>query len=181
MSTGARRPVISGAGEMDGPGEEERPEDERPEDAQEAGDQGGTGAARGDPADAPADEGAGTTSARAAGATEAERRIEEILSAAELRDKQADVRDSEAYRRDMAANLDAFVRSIDDDDAYRARSRAAKDRAQARADRVASKLDRHLLTGLSPNADERREAASSTGQDATKGDTGDDGEGEGSS
>lgn len=78
------------------------------------------------------------------------------------------MRDSEAYRRDMAANLDAFVRRVDDDDeAYQARSRAAKGRAHARADRVASKLDRHLLTGLSPNADEREEAATADRPDST--------------
>jgi hypothetical protein len=161
---------------MDGPDEAERPEDEHPEAPQEARTMG---AARGDPGDAAADEGAGTTRAQAAGTTEAERRIEEILAAAELRDKHADVRDSEAYRRDMAANLDAFVRRIDDDEAYRARSQAAKDRARARADRVASKLDRHLLTGLSPNADERREAANPEGHDPTEGDTGGNGGAEG--
>ena len=160
---------------MDGPGVYERPDDERVEDAQEAADQGDAGAASGGAADAAADEGAGTTGARAAGTTESERRIEEILAAAELRDKQADVRDSEAYRRDMAANLDAFVRRIDDDDAYRARSQAAKDRAHSRADRIASNLDRYLLTGLSPNADERREAANPGGHDTTEGDTGTDG------
>jgi hypothetical protein len=95
-------------------------------------------------------------------------RVEEILRAAEQRDDQADARDSEAYRRDMATNLEAFVHRVDDDEAYQARSLAAKDRARARADRVASKLDRHLLTGLSPNADER-EAASASQAEAADG------------
>jgi hypothetical protein len=136
-------------------------EDEQRAAAREAGD---AAAERGD---AGADEGAPATGVRGAGTSESTRRMEEILTAAELRDKQADVRDSEAYRRDMAANLYAFVRRVDDDEAYRARSQAAKDRAQARADRVASKLDRHLLTGLSPNAHERDEAATADGPDST--------------
>jgi hypothetical protein len=140
---------------MNGPGGEEQPE--APQDA---------GTERQGEGDAAADGGDRAARARATEATESERRIEEILTAAEIRDKQADARDSEAYRRDMAANLDAFIRRIDDDDAYRARSQAAKDRAQARADRVASKLDRHLLTGLSPNADEREQAATTDRPDA---------------
>jgi hypothetical protein len=163
----ASGPVITGSGEMDEPGE-----DEQREAAREAGDPGDAGAMKG--------EGAPATAPRGAGTTESDRRIEEILTAAELRDDQADMRDSEAYRQDMAANLDAFVRRVDDDEAYRARARAAKDRAHSRADRVASKLDRHLLTGLSPNAEEREEAAPPEGPDAADGaedsdDTGSDG------
>ena len=133
-------------------------EDEQRAAAREAGAQRGA---------AGADDSAPATGVRGEGTSESTRRIEEILNAAELRDKQADVRDSEAYRRDMAANLDAFVRRVDDDEAYQARSQAAKDRAHARADRVASKLDRHLLTGLSPNAYEREEAATTDGPDST--------------
>jgi hypothetical protein len=136
-------------------------EDEQHAAAHEAGD---AGAQR---ADAGADDSAPATGVRGEGTSESTGRIEEILTAAELRDEQADVRDSEAYRRDMAANLDAFVRRVDDDEAYQARSQAAKDRAHARADRVASKLDRHLLTGLSPNADEREGAATADGPDST--------------
>jgi hypothetical protein len=81
--------------------------------------------------------------------------IETIFAAADLRDAQADARDFAAEQRDMAANLDAFVRNVDDADAFDARESARRDRLRSKADRVASELDRYLLTDVGPSQQER--------------------------
>jgi hypothetical protein len=151
---------------VDGPGEEQWREAAAPDERGQIADDH----------DAIADEGDSVSYALDT-LSDSARRVEDILLAAEIRDRQADARDSEAHRRDMAANLDAFIHRVDDESAYQARTLAAKDRARARADRVASKLDRHLLTGLSPNADERAAAASEARDDPEDGTDGDTREG----
>ena len=84
--------------------------------------------------------------------------VETIFAAADLRDVQADARDFAADQRDMAANLDAFVRDIDDAEAFDARECARRDRLRSKADRVASELDRYLLTDAGPQGTEHNSA-----------------------
>jgi hypothetical protein len=103
-----------------------------------------------------ADERDAVADARDAELDEREREVEEILLAAEERDEDAEVRDCAAYKRDMAADLAAYGGNVDDHDAYEARSLSATDRRHSRGDRVASKLDRHLLSDRSPNWAERQ-------------------------
>lgn len=69
-----------------------------------------------------------------------------LLADADQRDVAADARDSSANRRDVAASLREFLNDPPDTEAHEARGAAALDRANARADRVASKGDRTQLT-----------------------------------
>ena len=75
-------------------------------------------------------------------------RVEKILAAADRRDEQAEARDSVSNKRDMAANLDAWLNDTDDEEAGEARRLAWDDRKNSRRDRTASADDRdHLAEG----------------------------------
>jgi hypothetical protein len=87
--------------------------------------------------------------------TDREVDIESIFAAAEVRDDRADARDMSADQRDMAANLDAFIREVDDTAAFKAREFARRDRLRSKADRVSSELDRYLLTDVGPSTSQR--------------------------
>jgi hypothetical protein len=71
--------------------------------------------------------------------------VRKIKAGAGERDEQADARDMVSSRRDMAANLDEWMRKSDDDEPYEARALAAEDRRRSRRDRMASADDRDHL------------------------------------
>jgi uncharacterized protein (DUF3084 family) len=77
-----------------------------------------------------------------------------ILDEADDRDTKAEARDLAATRRDVDANLNAFVNDVDDDEAFNARNLAKNDRAQSRLDRLDSKEDRTHLADVATPAQE---------------------------
>jgi hypothetical protein len=85
--------------------------------------------------------------------------MQKILTAANRRDEQAEARDSVSSKRDMAANLDDWMRSTGDDEAHKARDLAWDDRAHSRHDRIASADDRDHLAynGTRPSADSEKD------------------------
>ena len=82
-------------------------------------------------------------------------RVQEILTAADTRDEQAEARDGVSVKRDMAANLDAWLNDTDNEEAVEARRLAWDDRTHSRRDRTASADDRDHLAedGIRPSAD----------------------------
>lgn len=83
-----------------------------------------------------------------------EREVATILDEADERDTKAEARDLAATRRDVDANLNAFVNDVDDDEAFHARNLAKNDRAQSRLDRLDSKEDRTHLADVPASAQE---------------------------
>jgi len=77
------------------------------------------------------------------------------LTAADKRDEQAEARDDVSSQRDMAANLHAWLKGTDDEEAHEARRLAWDDRSHSRLDRTASAKDRDHLAedGTGPSAD----------------------------
>jgi hypothetical protein len=72
-------------------------------------------------------------------------RVQRILSAADERDEQAETRDDVSIKRYMAANLDAWLKDTDEEEADEARRLAWEDRTHSRRDRTASAQDRDHL------------------------------------
>ena len=99
--------------------------------------------------------------AREEGNANREIEVDAILAAAEARDDQATLRDTEADKRDMAANLDAFLSDVDDAQEYHARSLAKRDRMSSRGDRIASGTDRAKLADGRRAGDHRDETQGS--------------------
>jgi hypothetical protein len=112
----------------------------------------------GDERDRIADERDAVANAREAAWVRWEANAHGIVAAADLRDQGADVRDSEAYGRDVAATDDA-PRVGGDEEAHCARTFARADRDHAKANRIASAVDRFRLSFLTPAWSERRRAA----------------------
>ena len=83
-----------------------------------------------------------------------EREVTTILDEADARDGRAEARDLAATRRDVDANLNAFVNDVDDDEAFNARNLAKNDRAQSRLDRLDAKEDRTHLADAAASAQE---------------------------
>lgn len=70
-----------------------------------------------------------------------------IRADADERDKQADGRDWEAGKRDMAANAKSWISQDDEDGkALADRKAASQDRNDSKGDRISSAVDRGLLT-----------------------------------
>jgi hypothetical protein len=64
-----------------------------------------------------------------------------------VRDKQADDRDWDASKRDMAANLKSWLHQDDKDgEALVDREAASQNRHDSKGDRISSAIDRGLLT-----------------------------------
>lgn len=78
--------------------------------------------------------------------------VDAILAAAEDRDRFAQARDTAANKRDMTANLDAFLAEGGDEKEFEQRSLAQHDRSAARNDRINSAADRDALTHKHPPA-----------------------------
>jgi hypothetical protein len=92
--------------------------------------------------------------AREAAADNWQKTVGKLLVAADERDDEAQARDAAANGRDLAASLSEFLDNPRDTAALQARGAAALDRTDARADRVASKDDRHRLAdGPPPSSD----------------------------
>ena len=79
--------------------------------------------------------------------SQAERRdeVEHVMAKAVLRDEIAEARDLAASKRDMAANLHAWLHDVDDRPAAEARQDALDDRLHSAGDRKSSALDRSIL------------------------------------
>ena len=76
--------------------------------------------------------------------------VDRILVAAEQRDHRATARDAAANRRDLDKSIDEYLDDPPDTAALQARSYAALDRTESRADRAASKVDRTTLAENCP-------------------------------
>lgn len=84
-----------------------------------------------------------------------ELKVDTLLAAAEIRDARAAARDLDADQRDQADLLYAIVHDVDDTRASQGRSLAGADRVHAKADRIASQVDRTVLADVGPSGDER--------------------------
>jgi hypothetical protein len=76
---------------------------------------------------------------------EREKRTARILSDGYMRDNEAAARDWMASKRDMAANMEAWLTGVTDHAAAQARQEAWDDRKASAADRKASAEDRSVL------------------------------------
>jgi hypothetical protein len=93
--------------------------------------------------------------AREAAGADREAEVNAILAAAQQRDLRADARDHEANRRDVAAALEVAVFGTGGGaKPSEARRMAAKDRGHSKTDRSAAHIDRFLLSGGEPAAEE---------------------------
>jgi hypothetical protein len=113
----------------------------------------------GDQRDKIADEREAIADAREAAWTRWEAKCHAITTAADLRDQRADERDTEAHRRDTAAETDECPGTSDGGQAIETPMFARRDRAHAKANRIASAVDRFQLTFFTPSSAERRAAA----------------------
>jgi hypothetical protein len=87
-----------------------------------------------------------------------ELKVDTLLAAAEIRDARAAARDLDADQRDQADLLYAIVHDVDDTRTSQGRSLAGSDRVHAKADRIASQVDRTVLADVVPRGDEREAA-----------------------
>jgi hypothetical protein len=87
-----------------------------------------------------------------------ELKVDTLLAAAEIRDARATARDLDADQRDQADLLYAIVHDVDDTRTSQGRSLAGSDRVHAKADRIASQVDRTVLADVGPSGDEREAA-----------------------
>jgi hypothetical protein len=87
-----------------------------------------------------------------------ELKVDTLLAAAEIRDARAIARDLDADQRDQADLLYAIVHDVDDTRTSHGRSLAGSDRVHAKADRIASQVDRTVLADVWPSGDEREAA-----------------------
>lgn len=81
-----------------------------------------------------------------------EKKVQQIIAAADERDDEADARDALADKRDQAASLAAFLSTGHTYDAtLKARRSAAGDRLDSKIDRKSSAQDRSELTDGDPD------------------------------
>jgi hypothetical protein len=99
-----------------------------------------------------------------------ELKVDTLLAAAEIRDARAAARDLDADQRDQADLLYAIVHDVDDTRTSQGRSLAGSDRVHAKADRIASQVDRTVLADVGPSGVEReaakKEATAAAGERA---------------
>jgi hypothetical protein len=104
-----------------------------------------------------------------------ELKVDTLLAAAELRDARAAARDVDADLRDQEDLLYAIVHDVDDTRTAQGRALAGTDRVHAKADRIASHVDRTVLADIGPSGVEReaatKEATAAAGErlEAAKG------------
>jgi hypothetical protein len=87
-----------------------------------------------------------------------ELKVDTLLAAAEIRDARAAARDLDADQRDQADLLYAIVHDVDDTRTAQGRTLAGTDRVHAKADRIASQVDRTVLADVGHSGNEREAA-----------------------